>query len=203
MDSSHTNMFVWRLASAISCTSNLLQNQHVGMKYCGSRCSGSSAYLCSIFKVCTPTDHSMDCEVKRVESQKISLKHIINWIIAEEAFLLLIFSDTGARGFGVQCPTLKMKHFSIYQYIDMRGGGGEERREKLTKDHCRVIIKSHALKQSARLSGDLEREAMRQDKTREREVIKSWSEQVPRESIKKDRVGRGGKWKQMARGTMR
>lgn len=65
-----------------------------------------------------------------------------------------------------------MKHFSIYQYRNVTRRE-EERREKLTKDHCRVIIKSHALKQSARLSGDLEREAMRQDKTREREVIKS------------------------------
>lgn len=44
----------------------------------------------------------------------------------------------------------------------------------------------------------------RQDKTREREVIKSWREQVPGESMKKKtKAERGGKWKQTARETKR
>lgn len=49
----------------------------------------------------------------------------------------------------------------------------ERSREQSRQNDCRVIIWSHALKQSARLSGELEREATRQDKTREREVIKT------------------------------
>lgn len=67
-------------------------------------------------------------------------------------------------------PTAKTERFStsIQATADR-----EEKREKLTENDCRVIIWSHALKQSARLSRELEREATRQDKTREGEVIKS------------------------------